>query len=131
MGTIAAIQANGTGGFEGFVGIRLWDGQLIDDVMFALLVVQLSVFAIVYRSYLRHFIKMVKDVFLVKERHSLFTQTVSNDGFFRNFMIYQSLLLCTLAIYSIARAYGYISHLSENQLLLTIGAIFSIAFLFF
>jgi len=131
LGTIAAIQANGTGGFEGFVGIRLWDGQLIDDVMFALLVVQLSVFAIVYRSYLRHFIKMVKDVFLVKERHSLFTQTVSNDGFFRNFMIYQSLLLCTLAIYSIARAYGYISHLSENQLLLTIGAIFSIAFLFF
>lgn len=99
--------------------------------MFALLVVQLSVFTIVYRSYLRHFIKMVKDVFLVKERHSLFTQTVSNDGFFRNFMLAQSLLLCTLAIYSIARAYGYISHLSEIQLLLTIGAIFSIAFLFF
>lgn len=131
MGTIAAILANGTDEFQGYVGIRLWDGQLIDDVMFALLVVQLFTFAIVYRSHFRHFFKMLKDVFFVRERHSLFTQTGANEGFFRNFMIFQALLLCTLAIYSIARTYGYASHLSENQIMLSIAAIFGIAFLFF
>ena len=27
------------GTFEGYVGIRLWDGQLVDDVVFSLLFV--------------------------------------------------------------------------------------------
>jgi heme/copper-type cytochrome/quinol oxidase subunit 3 len=131
VSTLVTIQASGTQGFEGFVGIRLWDGQLINDVMFALLLVQLSVFAIVYRNYIRHFIKMTKDVFLVKERHSLFTQTVSNDVFYRNFMIYQALLLCSLAIYAIGRSYGYVSRLNETQTLLTIAGLFGVSFLFY
>ena len=31
------------GTFEGYVGIRLWDGQLVDDVVFSLLFVYLCV----------------------------------------------------------------------------------------
>ena len=37
------------GTFEGYVGIRLWDGQLVDDVVFSLLFVLFMCFALVER----------------------------------------------------------------------------------
>lgn len=50
--------------FEGYVGIRLWDGQLVDDVIFSLLLSLLIAFAIIFRSNFQHFVKMLKDVVL-------------------------------------------------------------------
>ena len=38
------------GTFEGYVGIRLWDGQLVDDVVFSLLFVLFMCFALVFRT---------------------------------------------------------------------------------
>ena len=32
--------------FEGYVGIRLWDGQLVDDVIFSLLLFLFIVFSV-------------------------------------------------------------------------------------
>jgi len=115
----------------GFDGIRLWDDQLINDVMFAILVIQLVIFAFVYRTHFKHFYKMIKDAFLVRKRQSLFTQPVANEGFFRNFMLYQALLLCSIAAYSIARAYNYLDTLSEKEMFITIGVLFLITVLFF
>lgn len=46
--------------FEGYVGIRLWDGQLVDDVIFSLLLSLLIAFAIIFRSNFQHFVKMLK-----------------------------------------------------------------------
>lgn len=34
------------GTFEGYVGIRLWDGQLVDDVVFSLLFCLIYVFCV-------------------------------------------------------------------------------------
>lgn len=36
--------------FEGYVGIRLWDGQLVDDVIFSLLLFLFIVFSFVFRT---------------------------------------------------------------------------------
>ena len=58
--------------FEGYVGIRLWDGQLVDDVIFSLLLFLLVVFSFVFRANFQLFVKMLKDAFLVKERQNLF-----------------------------------------------------------
>lgn len=61
--------------FEGYVGIRLWDGQLVDDVIFTLLLSLLIAFAIIFRSNFQHFVKMMKDVVYLKERQNLFDET--------------------------------------------------------
>ena len=71
--------------FEGYVGIRLWDGQLVDDVIFSLLLSLLIAFAIIFRSNFQHFVKMLKDVVYLKERQNLFDETIGKSGsFFRN-----------------------------------------------
>ena len=67
--------------FEGYVGIRLWDGQLVDDVIFLLLLSLLIAFAIIFRSNFQHFVKMLKDVVYLKERQNLFDETIGKrDG---------------------------------------------------
>ena len=80
--------------FEGYVGIRLWDGQLVDDVIFSLLLSLLVAFDIIFRANYQHFIKMLKDVLYLKERQNLFDETVGkSETFFRHFMIFQALFL--------------------------------------
>ena len=73
------------GTFEGYVGIRLWDGQLVDDVVFSLLFVLFMCFALVFRTNYRLFLKMMRDVVYVKERQNLFEVTRGSEWLFRNF----------------------------------------------
>lgn len=118
--------------FEGYVGIRLWDGQLVDDVIFSLLLSLLIAFAIIFRSNFQHFIKMLKDVVYLKERQNLFDEAVGKSGsFFRNFMTFQALFLCSIAFFAIARARGMISHSGEKEVIWAITAIFGVLFLFY
>ena len=44
--------------FEGYVGIRLWDGQLVDDVIFSLLLFLFIVFSFVFRTNFQLFVKL-------------------------------------------------------------------------
>ena len=118
--------------FEGYVGIRLWDGQLVDDVIFSLLLSLLIAFAIIFRSNFQHFVKMLKDVVYLKERQNLFDETIGKSGsFFRNFMTFQALFLCSIALFAIARARGMVNHLGEKDVLFAILIIFSVLFLFY
>ncbi|MDR0750406.1 MAG: DUF4271 domain-containing protein [Tannerellaceae bacterium] len=91
--------------FDGYVGIRIWDGQLVNDAIFALLLALLIMFAFVYRSNYRLFAKMVRDVFYLKERLSLFETVIGNEFVFRNFMIFQSLFLTALSIFAVGHVY--------------------------
>ena len=50
------------GTFEGYVGIRLWDGQLLDDIVFGLLLSLFVCFALIFRTNYRLFLKMIRDV---------------------------------------------------------------------
>ena len=84
--------------FEGYVGIRLWDGQLVDDVIFSLLLFLFIVFSFVFRTNFQLFVKMLKDAFLVKERQNLFDDVIGKSiFFFRNFMTFQVLFLSSIA----------------------------------
>jgi len=117
--------------FEGYVGIRIGDDQLVNDVIFSLLIILLIIFALVYRSNYRLFSKMIRDVFYVKERLSLFETVGGNEFVFRNFMIFQSLFLFTLAIFAISRVYQYIHFSDVASNLFVIGIIFLCVILFY
>ena len=97
--------------FEGYVGIRLWDGQLVDDVIFLLLLTLFVFFAAVFRLNFQLFVKMLKDAFLVKERQNLFDDVIGkSDFFFRNFMTFQALFLLSVALVAIGRIYGIVNY---------------------
>ncbi|WP_102407485.1 DUF4271 domain-containing protein [Parabacteroides bouchesdurhonensis] len=117
--------------FEGYVGIRLWDGQLVDDIIFTMLFVLFVAFAIVFRTNFRLFLKMLRDVVFLRERQSLFEKPVGSEWFFRNFMIFQALFLSSIFLFEVARAYGYVNHLKENAVLISIGIIFVVLCLFY
>ena len=78
--------------FEGFVGIRLWDGQWINDVIFGMVFMLFVCFAIVFHANYRLFLKMLNDMIHLKERQHTFGVTGGREWFFRNFMTVQALL---------------------------------------
>jgi hypothetical protein len=119
-------------GFEGYVGVRLWEGQLVNDLIFSLLLVLLIVFAMVFHSNHHLFEKMVRDVIHVKDRLSLFEEVSGNEAVFRSFMIFQSLFLCSLSLFLTSRKMGYITDfpgLANN--LKVIGSLFIILVAFY
>lgn len=118
--------------FEGYVGIRLWDGQLVDDVIFSLLLLLFIVFSFVFRANFQLFVKMLKDAFLVKERQNLFDDVAGKSVFFfRNFMTFQALFLSSIALIAIGRIYGFVNYVEWQAVLSAIGTVFCVLFLFY
>ncbi|MDR1557334.1 MAG: DUF4271 domain-containing protein [Tannerellaceae bacterium] len=119
-------------GFEGYVGIWLRDEQLVNDVVFSLLFVLFILFALVFHANYPLFMKMIRDVFYVKERLSLFEDIDGNETLFRSIMVFQGLALCSLFFFIIGRAYGQIRDYPDMGMnLLIIGVIFMILFIFY
>jgi hypothetical protein len=117
--------------FEGYVGVRLWDGQMVNDLIFALLLALLLVFALVFHSNFRLFVRMVRDVFFIKDSLSLFEDVGGSETVFRSFMIFQSLFLTSLILFLSSRIYGYIGDFDLSANLAVIGLIFVILFVFY
>ncbi len=117
--------------FEGYVGIRLGDGQVVDDVLFSLLLVLFICFALVFRSNYPLFMKMLRDVVFLKERQNLSRKNAGNEWFFRHFMTFQALFLCSIGLFAIGRAYGYVDSLKENTLFLSIFFLFLLLWVFY
>ena len=118
--------------FEGYVGIRLWDGQVMNDLLFTLLLALLFLFALMFRFNYRAFIKMLQDVVYIKERQSLFEKKISSDYYFRLFMIFQTLFLCSMFAFSYLSIGGYLTfELTSGAVTLCIAGIFGITLLFY
>lgn len=118
--------------FEGYVGIRLWDGQVLNDLLFTLIFSALLLFALAFRFNYRAFLTMLKDVFYLKERQSLFEKRVVPDSYFRFFMILQTLFLCSLFLFSYFYSKNYLTFdLTGKNILLCIGGVFGVVVLFF
>ncbi|MDR2533866.1 MAG: DUF4271 domain-containing protein [Tannerellaceae bacterium] len=114
-------------GLEGYSGISIWKEQLISDMVVVLLLGLLIMFAIVFRSNYRLFDKMVRDVVHAKDRLSLFEEVGGNETVFRSFMIFQSLFLCSLALFLFSRNQRYIDNYSGvGANLVVIGALFAL-----
>jgi hypothetical protein len=119
-------------GFEGYVGIRVGEGQLIDDLIFSLVFVLLFVFSLVFHANCHLFLKMIRDVFYVKEHLSLFEEIDGNKTIFRSFMIFQSLLLCSICLFFTARLYNFIPDYPDvGTNMLFIGAVFVVLLLIY
>lgn len=71
--------------FEGFVGIRLWDGQWINDVIFGMVFMLFVCFAIVFHANYRLFLKMLNDMIHLKERQHTFGVTGGREWFLSQF----------------------------------------------
>ncbi|MCD7976563.1 MAG: DUF4271 domain-containing protein [Tannerellaceae bacterium] len=113
--------------FEGYVGIRLGEGQMVNDILFALLLFLLIAFALVFRSNFSLFVKMLKDIGNQKERQNLFEDISGNEFFFGKFMIFQPLFLSSIAIFALARVrQSEIVQLSPAMLFVFLALILSV-----
>jgi hypothetical protein len=119
-------------GFEGYVGIQVGDKQLMNDILFSLLFVLFIVFSLVFYSNYHLFMKMIRDIFYVKDHLSLFDDIEGNEMLFRNFMIFQGLFLSSIAVFMVSCSYGYLhSYKTIGMNMLVIGGIFLFLFLFY
>ncbi len=118
-------------GFEGYVGIRIWEGQWIDDFVLSLLLLLLLLFAFIFRYDFRLFLKMAKDLRQVKPRISLFEDPVGNNRLFLSFITFQALFLHSICLFEILRAGAFVpvSTLKESSLLLLF--LLTVHFLFY
>ncbi|MDR1344606.1 MAG: DUF4271 domain-containing protein [Tannerellaceae bacterium] len=113
-------------GFEGYIGIRAGEDQLIDDLIFALLTFLFMIFAITFHANHNLFKRMLRDIIYTKERLSLFESAGGNENLFRAFMIFQSLFLTTTIMYMLFRSHGYIhAYEAIEPNLLALGIIFA------
>ena len=103
-------------GFEGYVGIPLGGEQEANDVMFALLLVMLTFFALVFRANYPLFFNMVRGVFFPKRR---------------SFMTFQTLFLSSFSLFELMRCYGYILDHNETSRFFYLGIIFFCLYLFY
>ncbi|WP_234367861.1 DUF4271 domain-containing protein [Parabacteroides pacaensis] len=132
MNVILSIQQVLHVSSDGYTGIRLADEQLVNDVVFAWIIGMFLLFSIVYRNNFRLFLKMLQDFRTVKERQSLFLLASNREGFFRNFMTFQTLMLITLALFSIARIQGSIPPaMSERMMFFALLILFGILLFYY
>ena len=117
--------------FEGFVGIRLWDGQWVNDVVFGLVFTLFVCFAIVFHTNYRLFAKMLNDMIHLKERQSPFVVVGGNEWFFRNFMTLQALLLCGICLFAILRMEGFLDSVNDSVSLWGLAVVVGLLFLFY
>ena len=106
--------------FEGYIGIRLWSGQLIEDALFTVLFVLFLFFACNARLHVKTFLKMFRCVgMLGKTATNTEMSTYYNKGF-SGFMTFQALLLCGIALFLYAYHEGLLYNLSEKKLVVSV-----------
>ena len=115
-----------------YIGIRLWDEQLINDVAFSLLFALLIMFAIVFSCNKKLFGKMFNEAFFNKKRENIFDDSKSsNEWIFKRFMSFQALTLSTICVYSFGKAYGFAGAITTENILFSLGMIFLMLTIFF
>lgn len=118
-------------GFEGYVGIPLGGEQEANDVMFALLLVMLSFFSLVFRANYPLFFNMVRGVFFPKRRSFSPEKKKGNSVLYRLFMTFQTLFLSSFSLFELMRCYGYILDHNETSRFFYLGIIFFCLYLFY
>lgn len=117
--------------FEGYVGIRLGDGQLISDVVFSLMFFLLLLFALVFRANRLYFSKIVEDLVKYKERPSFFDDSIENDFFPRMFLVFQTLFLCSIIFFFYLYSIGKAAIPGLRALYLLLSLILCVLFIFY
>lgn len=110
-----------------YAGIPIESGQLFGDVLFSSLLVLFFCFSNIYNTNAKLVMYTFRSLFHVKERQVLLSITSGGVLFFRSFMIFQMLLLVSVALFNAARIFNRIdSTVSELQQLFILMTIFGI-----
>lgn len=117
--------------FEGYIGIRPESGQHVFDLLLIMILMVISVFAIVFRTYFPLMKKMLGGVLSGKERQNLFDTSMKENIFFKGFMKFQMLFLCTFFFFLLINNYAEIQIRSIRQTLLLMGLVFAIVYIFY
>ena len=118
--------------FEGYVGIRLWSGQLMEDVWFSILFVLFFLFAIQARIHVKSFIKIFRNLgFSTSSKSGNTDLSIYYSKSLHIFLIVQALILTTVAITQEAYHLGFLNSIDKNKLLFALSLTFLSVVLFY
>lgn len=117
--------------FEGFVGIRLAEGQLGNDIVLSLFLVMLVLFAIHFRRNIPYYVRIPDNLIHVKERQSLFDESIGNVFGSHVFGSLQFVFLNSLICFMLFVSAGSISSIDPKTTLLYIAVFFVVLLVFF
>ena len=91
--------------FKGFTGIHLDNITFSNDIMLLIVLLLLLAFAIIFRLNTSLLGKMIGNIKASEQRQSIFETTANDNFLFNAFMIFQTLLLCSILLYSTISEY--------------------------
>lgn len=110
--------------FEGYIGIRLWNGQLIEDTLFSILCVLFFLFAVNARLHTKSFLKMFRCIRALGRAGANSDISVYYNIYFSGFMTFQTLLLCGISVFLAAIHSGLLQNLTQEKILVSIASSF-------
>jgi flagellar biosynthesis protein FlhB len=110
---------------DGFEGISLNKLPYSNDLLLAIVYFLLFVFAVIFRQNVSLLRKMLSDVIDKEQKNSIFDTTDKGSFLFNAFMGFQTLILLSIYVFSLAVKHGYIESPDiKTTLLYMVGLIF-------
>ena len=117
--------------FEGYTGIHLHHISFSNDLMLIIVLAFLAIFAWIFLVNFPIFGRMISNITAGEQRQSIFKTTEKNSFLFDTFMIFQTLLLLSIFLFSAAVKYKYIVNTSIKTTLLSIGSLLVLFFIYY
>ncbi|MDO4703051.1 DUF4271 domain-containing protein [Tannerella sp.] len=109
--------------FEGYIGVGFDYGRHIHDILFVMMLVLISIFSVIFRIFYPLIRKMIRSLLSVRERQNLFETSMKKNLFFKAFMKFQMLFLCTIFFYLLILRGGYVQLNDFGPALLLMGSL--------
>lgn len=116
--------------FEGYVGIRLWEGQLFGDTIFSILLIMLLLWAITARMQVKSFFNMFRICVTNRSKMNL-EISVYYSKVLNLVLTFQAIMLFSLALVLYEYENGFIHVIKEGKLEITILFTFSYVLLYY
>lgn len=110
--------------FEGYIGVGFDYGRHIHDIIFVMMLALISIFSVIFRIFYPLIRKMIRSLLSVRERQNLFETSMKKNLFFKAFMKFQMLFLCTIFFYLLILRGGYVELNDCGHALLPMGGLF-------
>lgn len=118
--------------FEGYVGIRLWSGQLMEDVWFSILFVLFFLFAVHARIHVKSFIKIFRNLgFNTSSKGGNSDLSTYYSKSLHIYLIFQALTLTSVVITQEAYHLGFLSSIDKEKLSFALVLTFLSVLLFY
>ena len=117
--------------FEGYTGMQLNDVTFSNDIMLLIVLILLLTFAFIFRLNIPLFGKMISNISSGEQRLSIFETTKKDSFLFTSFMTFQTLLLCSIFIFTTTVEYKYILKPDTVTTFTATGILLIILFIFF